>query len=383
MRTELDFGILIDKEGEPFPSVASLETFIPEDHRYLLRFLQTDLENIRVQIQRGIEEQDASMIKQARDALLDAHPFMRLDISIPNAYVNSELARASWEGKAPLITPENFERLGIFTDQQSRNLDDYLIVSDKDGYGSVRSLKDYQDNLKYITFIILDQSNPHYRNVPQDTRFGIYGLISTNAQGGDPEIRIPASRIVLSRPKAFDTVRAYMDFEEGYAEKVYDAVDSLIRNPTANSEVLDRIIASVNGQENTEACEMYTIPYLESLFDLEVYQMIRDRIRMGTCATCGKYFTYREDSDEIEKTYCDTEKEGGRLSCRAKARESMLGKNLSAVYTRTYRTLFARMSNGKMTKAELDEWRETAKQSRGKAIRGEITMEEYEKEIAR
>ncbi|MBQ4101064.1 MAG: hypothetical protein IJC83_05920 [Oscillospiraceae bacterium] len=103
------------------------------------------------------------------------------------------------------------------------------------------------------------------------------------------------------------------------------------------------------------------------------------------CRNCGRYFLVKQG---YFTEYCDlvapsekvkTCKEIGALK---KFSEKVKNNPVWTIYQRTYKTRYARVSKGKMTKPEFEVWADNAKALREKALANEITLEEFQAAIS-
>jgi len=130
--------------------------------------------------------------------------------------------------------------------------------------------------------------------------------------------------------------------------------------------------------ENTFAEVLYpeTAYHLVNFFLREV---IRREITFKTCRCCGKYFpSYVHGNAE----YCERIFQDGK-TCKEIGAVSMFRARLEEypamqLYQRAYKTRFARIKAGKMTKEQFAQWGEQARLYRDRVMKGEMELEEFE-----
>ena len=88
----------------------------------------------------------------------------------------------------------------------------------------------------------------------------------------------------------------------------------------------------------------------------------------------------------LEKRKCPIDGEKVKtckeIGALKKFSEKVKNNPVWTVYQRTYKTRYARVSKGKMTKAEFEAWADNAKALREKALNNEITFEEFQAAIS-
>ncbi len=116
--------------------------------------------------------------------------------------------------------------------------------------------------------------------------------------------------------------------------------------------------------------------FVQSIFIASFNAEVRPR----PCGLCGKYFL---PNNNIAK-FCDRKAPDGsgklcrEVGARRKYEKKQKGNPISAAYTRVYKARYARMTNGKMTKEEMNAWTEKAVALRTTALSENMSAEEFE-----
>lgn len=102
------------------------------------------------------------------------------------------------------------------------------------------------------------------------------------------------------------------------------------------------------------------------------------------CRNCGRYFLVKQG---YFTEYCDLVAPGEKTkTCKEigalkKFSEKVKNNPVWTIYQRTYKTRYARVSKGKMTKPEFERWADNAKILREKALNNEMSFEDFQREI--
>lgn len=358
-------------DGTPYEDVVDIKRYIPEDHRYLVRFLSIDMHAIIDALSKAFACGDRTLVLGAASSICASHRYFEHSGRI-YSYINRSLARIIWADNSigESERKDAFFRLAVFEGGMEK--DPSYWLSEEKGKGSIQSLACMQDDLKIMLPVVFDDSNG-LAIYPQQVRNGLYGLLM---EGSCPRIGLVPGRAVLPFPESMNGLRAAMDFDETFRQSMLH-FGKYLKNggkgvPSEIKKVLDKIPASGEGTGWAE----YDTPYLEDVLRLEVSMMVSSGTRLKKCSDCGRYFPVTEDND----MYCNIPDVDGS-SCLARHREEEKKEAVKAVYTQAYRTRFARMKKGKETKEELDAWRETARRMQKDVYSGKLSEKEYKERI--
>jgi len=107
--------------------------------------------------------------------------------------------------------------------------------------------------------------------------------------------------------------------------------------------------------------------------------MTQADMRIKRCKNCGRYFIV--DKGNVE--YCDRIAAGETKPCneigKVRTYEQKIAKGGSAMalYRKAYKTHFARIRTGAMTKEQFDVWKDEATVKRLLVESGDMSLDEY------
>ena len=164
--------------------------------------------------------------------------------------------------------------------------------------------------------------------------------------------------------------------ENGNAEEALRVISS---EGIELSPVAEKITTAQFGGESRLCicgrCESF-LSFVQTVFYLAVFAETRPR----PCGCCGKYFL---PSNRLAK-FCDRKAPDGsgrlcrEVGARRKYEKKQKDNPISAVYNRVYKARYARMTSGKITKDEMNQWTEKAIELRSTALSENMDCEEFE-----
>lgn len=107
--------------------------------------------------------------------------------------------------------------------------------------------------------------------------------------------------------------------------------------------------------------------------------MTREDVRIKRCKNCGRYFILEKGNLE----YCDRIAASETKPCneigKSRTYEQRItgGSSAMALYRKAYKTHFARIRSGNMTREEFDRWKAEAADKRRLAESGKLDFDEY------
>ncbi len=359
-------------------NVVPLAKMIPENHTHLLNFLNADIEGIIETIKESVSEKDPLKSAAAYEKLIAVHPFFADNPAAASAYINRELASSIWQHDKENsgVDQELFHKLAIINEEQSDNIDDWLVNRNADGYGCLAILFKTQDDIRDIVALLLDESNPELSSVPFSIRSGIYGLLSL----GEPSISHPKAKIVLSYPKSMRILQAQLEFEDldDRGDNTWARLVTSIRRLEEDSahipDVIRKIVSAADDASDTVSYIEYSTETLEEILYLEVYLMLQNGIRFNRCQNCGRFYPVAPGVET--PPMCDIPDSDGS-SCRSRFLKKEQDKRLSKIYRRSYRTHYSRVQTGKESEEELDKWRKNMLQMKKMVSEGKISEAEF------
>ncbi len=141
----------------------------------------------------------------------------------------------------------------------------------------------------------------------------------------------------------------------------------------------ERLALETFGNEKKICCRIYKgnfLSFVQHLFCAAV----RAEVRPRPCGSCGKFFL---PANRLAK-FCDRKAPDGsgklcrEVGARRKYEKKQKDNPISAAYTRVYKARYARMTNGRMTKDEMNQWTAKAVELRAKAVSEDIPADEFE-----
>jgi len=282
-------------------------------------------------------------------------------------YIKKNFSEDVWEKYLNFIAADKY------LDFDLSDLFDYSVnVSDEHIFEYLYTL---QKNISNWVFISLDNTNQDLAELNGIQRNAVYSLLYDNYYMPilkttiEKEIQLNDKlRHLCSVSEFSDDVDFRNDFEE------------VKKNPTSPvSDNVQKIIEAAKGITEDCECHIYDIDNLEDLLKLEIYNMTLGNIRIKHCKNCGKYFIVEKDNVE----YCNRIAQGESKPCseigRIRTYEQKVAaeNNTMSLYRRAYKTHFARIRSGKMTKEEFETWKTEATQKKQETETGLPDFDEY------
>ena len=120
-----------------------------------------------------------------------------------------------------------------------------------------------------------------------------------------------------------------------------------------------------------------------TLLDYFVLNFLKRGLQFKKCKNCGKYFLLTAN---YKVEYCLRLFEDTGKTCREiGASHTYLKKNkdnpIMQAYQKAYKRNFARIKYGKITKEAFEMWSEQAREMRDQALKGNISLEEFEQSL--
>jgi len=124
--------------------------------------------------------------------------------------------------------------------------------------------------------------------------------------------------------------------------------------------------------------EKYEINNLYQLLYLEIISMIKSNIMIRKCKNCGKYFV----ANNRKTVYCNRIDKSGTYCSAVGANRSFQQKLVKdealKIYTRAYKTHFARTRKKKMTQEDFSNWCTDAKENLNKVRAGTLDISTFQ-----
>ena len=178
-----------------------------------------------------------------------------------------------------------------------------------------------------------------------------------------------------------------LEYVGDYYDTIFSKLSSLEVEPTENNEMSEEqkeaLCEAVNlAKKRKEEAKMiygeYNVTSLEQLLNIELMSMLRDETMIRKCKNCGKYFIVTNRNT----AYCDRiDDSGERCSAVGPSREfqkKMKEDEALKIYTRAYKTHFARVKKGTMEKDAFTEWCKEAKEKLEQARAGKLDVPTFQ-----
>lgn len=242
-----------------------------------------------------------------------------------------------------------------------------------------------QNTVKKWLFWVLDISAPLINELTTSQRILLYGNIF-NSLKTEPELEVSTymsfNNPHLANPASY--LRDEKMNEENYSFTLAHDLsnyhrDSVDIHPTALQEL-------VNDIEEIKNCNLegiyieYEIGDLYQLLFLEITHMAEANVKIKKCKNCGIYFVVTNQNAE----YCTRIMEGETKPCSMIGSKRTFEKKLKSdiplqIYNRAYKTHFARVRNGIMSKSDFNLWCITAKENLKNTREGKMPVNDFEK----
>jgi len=391
--TFLNLGMYFDYDDSSY-AIVEKEKMIPKTHEYLFRFLEANLSRLETYAEtylRCIDTVHPENSKPGDDAILQRifeelsaiHPFFSVVSSNMSAKINTAFA-----GYIKKQFPKN-EELQITlmdlicTDKYlgAKNPEHWLSVAPVMTEQVFGSLFDLKKNIGTWVYMTLDNTNPDFARLSAKQRAAVYGLLFSGEYVPVLETRMERNIVCpsgLSVKYDFDNLDS--SESESKRTQIFKSIDALRRDSAiATPDCVNELLAyAENISDDCERCT-YITETLEALLTLEVYEMSSADVRIKRCKNCGRYFVVGKTNVE----YCDRIAAGETKPCseigksRTYAKRLTGGESVMAVYRKAYKTHYARIRSGNMTRDEFDAWKDEATGKREDVEAGRLDFSDY------
>ena len=233
-----------------------------------------------------------------------------------------------------------------------------------------------QEDIRCWAFIVLDNTNPDLAKLTSAQRNGLYSLVYGDAYTPLLETKVQKS---TQLPYNVRLLGINMDFDEQYEQAVLQGLRKMQEAPNATPECIKELINDAANMTGDCEIHTYVLDTLEDLLKYEVYGMIQAEKRIKRCKNCGRYFVV----DKSNMEYCDRIAAGETKPCseigKSRTYEQKIAKGgtAMALYRKAYKTHFARIRSGTMTREQFDAWKDEATAKRLDVETGILDMDEY------
>lgn len=380
----LNIGMSFDPMGEAYVELPE-EEIVPQTHEYLFYVLDADLSRLEAYAQNYLAcldngtDPDKVIMQRIREELSSLHPFFRACPA--NATVTINKAFASFiKRKYPdsaeaqeAAMAKVLEIKYLYQGDVAYWLDNAVILPTEQIFAELHLI---QERILRWAFTVLDNTNPDLAKLNNAQRNALYGIIYGDAYTPLLETTVQKS---TQLPYNYRLLGINMVFDEQYERDVKDALQQMQKNPSTTPDCVKELIHDASCMEGDFEIHTYVLETLEDLLKYEVYNMIQAEKRIKRCKNCGRYFVV----DKSNMEYCDRIAAGETKPCseigKSRTYEQKIAKGgtAMALYRKAYKTHFARIRSGTMTREQFDAWKDEATAKRQEVESGILDMDEY------
>ena len=380
----LNIGMSFDPMGEAYVILPE-EEIVPQTHEYLFHYLAADLSRLEAYAQNYLScldtgaEPDKVIMQRIREELSLLHPFYRACQA--NATVLINKAFASYiKSKYPDSAEDQKKAMTRVLETKylyQPDISYWIENASCNTFDTIFSeLQLMQERIRQWVFVVLDNSNPDLARLTNAQRNGIYGLVYGNAYTPLLEMTVQKS---TQFPYNYRLLGIQMDFDEKYEQAVMQGLQQMQKMPNTTPECVKELIDDAANMIGDCEIHIYITQTLEDLLKYEVYGMTMAEKRIKRCKNCGQYFVVGKSNVE----YCDRIAGGETKPCneigKSRTYEQKIAKGgtAMALYRKAYKTHFARIRSGNMTREQFEEWKTEATAKRIDVENGKLDLDEY------
>jgi len=188
---------------------------------------------------------------------------------------------------------------------------------------------------------------------------------------------------------AHDSVKPYIEYET-YLDKKYKnkKVPVYYRNAKIKYSDSQAVIikTDLDGSINQRLWQQLEYRHVGDFLFSEFSDLLRGKLAIKKCINCGKYFVM---NSHYNTDYCnniapnETSKTCREIGAQNVFNEKVKNDPILLSYRRAYKTHYARINKGKLSKADFLTWVDNANDLKQKALCNEIDFNYYLNEIAK
>ena len=380
----LNIGMSFDAAGEDYVVIPE-ERLIPQTHEYLFHFLDADLSRLEAYAQSYMScldtegFADRTILQRIYEELFALHPFFRVCPANATDTINQALA-ANIIKRYPEDPEQQKKAMIKVYETKYLQQPDITVWLDMAAVATSESvfsqLYTLQENIRRWVFTTLDNSNPDLAKLTGQQRNSLYYLVYGNAYTPLLETKVEK---IMQLPYSARLLEVNMDFDDKYEQAVLQGLQQMQNAPNVTPECVLELIQEAGKID--EDCEIHTYitQTLEDLLKYEVYGMSMAEKRIKRCKNCGQYFVVGKSNVE----YCDRIAAGETKPCneigKSRTYEQKIAKGgtAMALYRKAYKTHFARIRSGNMTREQFEQWKDEATAKRIDVENGKLNLDEY------
>ena len=358
---------------------------VPKTHEYLFSFLDADLDRLEAYAQAYLEcldgdrEADQGALQRIFEELFALHPFFRTCPANAAALMNHFFASyivSRWPEDEALQLAA-MKKVYVDRHLEGADIAEWLDTAVRDDNTRIfETLYQLQERMREWVFIALDNSNAALAKLTGAQRNAMYCLLYGGQYTPILETTVEKN---MRLPHGLRQMSARLDFEDGFHDSILQGLEQMRKDPAVTPDHVMELIQAVAETAEDSECHTYLIAQLEDLLSYEIYGMTQTDMRIKRCKNCGRYFIV--DKGNVE--YCDRIAAGETKPCneigKVRTYEQKIAKGGSAMalYRKAYKTHFARIRTGAMTKEEFDVWKGEATVKRLLVESGDMSLDEY------
>lgn len=397
----LKIGSCFDDDGGYDEITYPVDRLVPNTHQYLLDFVGADLSVLEaaaadcLAMMNFVRPSQSSLIEKTilghvSDCLIGLHPIYRFAnstalVAINRAFARQIAYRLSRECKEPMDKERYFSFVKTVCDDRyigEEWLEQYLEYALQDRMATdaqmsapiFDELDEIQRIMKLLVYLVFDCTNQQFASVPAEKRAAVYCALFHGEY--DPFLSIN-SEMNISSPSDIRHTIARIEFSdsEDFGIRLFDLANQNDALPP------DELVEMMNAaKENNEdlVVETYDTTDLQKLFSYETMMMIKEQVRVKRCKNCHGYFII--DNPKVE--YCNRIVAGETKPCSeiGKTRvyqRKIEGDEPTLCYRKAYKTRYARIKSGRMTKGEFSTWAAEAYAKLAHVKNGQLPLDDF------
>jgi len=398
----LKIGFYFDEETGYEEIIYPAHILVPDTHQYLLDFLGADLSCLESAAADYLSRMDfahplqspipgKAVLAPLVSCFERLHPIYKHAKSTALVEINRALIqriayRLSRECKEPVDKERFITLIKTVCDERyigEEWLDIYLeyatqkrVATDSEMDEPIfDELDETQRTMKLLAYIVFDCTNQQFASVPVEKRAAVYCALFHAEY--NPLMTI-TSEMNISAPTDIRQMIARIDFagpgdpDEDFYSRLVNLVDEKDAPlPGALVEMMD--VAKKDDQDLV--VEIYDTMNLRLLFSYEIMMMIKNQVRVKRCKNCQGYFVI--DKPKVE--YCNRIVAGETKPCNEIGKARVYQKKIEAdaptlCYRRAYKTHYARIKSGRLSKGEFSTWAAEASDKLAQVKNGQLSL---------
>lgn len=368
----IDIGAFCDTDGQPSSVFLMEEEIISKDHSFILSFLNENLysdggagtllekyfENV---IGRGAVYEVPETVLGKISSL---HPYFKRNAANTSVLLNriiSSVIRFYVSGEEPQkkLMSELFVRRGLGDCDASYWLDSdpgiFPALPMKDCMDPVGEM---QDRVRTAVIMLIDGSSEILADAAPAARMALYNMLAGNSGIHSPFVEMRSLYCYPMGKNAAD-LSARLEFagqdDALSLDRLCADIEEFAKNPKAGIRTVGAAIAGFGNTENILRAEILVPSSFENLLMFEVMEMFEGRTAVRR-NDCGQFLIPGDGAgDGSEDISAIVEK----------------------MYATAYKTHHRRMKSAGTAKADLDEWRKTARTMMARVVDGTLSLSEF------